>query len=241
MRDPTPEEVKESEEFVGHVGTGSESLLERAKLKMAQGEDEVLQNVRKWVKGNPPSNKEELRGLPEDAHIYHKLLDLLHEDEGGVLVRRNADDEDCGDRVLVPNDPRVQNEVFYWSHEHPSAGHFGCNATCLRACQKFYWPGMNEFLKRRVRNCDTCLAKIQQTNLHQTTHQPRRHGYPGEVLYVDLVGPLPETDRGNKYIVTMMDGFTKYVSAATIPCKEAAVVANAVIEGWITKFGCQTV
>ena len=240
MRDPTPEEVKEAEEFVGHLETGSESSLDRVNLRRAQEEDEVLQTVRKWVKGAPPKSREELRGLPEDAHAYHKLLKLIHEDEGGVLVRRDIEEVDHRDRVLIPPDTKVQNEVFYWSHEHPTAGHFGCNATQLRACQKFYWPGMHDFLKRKVRTCNDCLAKIQKTNLHDTTHQPRRHGYPGEVLYVDLVGPMPENDRGNKYIVTMMDGFTKYVSAVAIPCKEAGVVANALIEGWITKFGCPT-
>ena len=244
MEDPTSEEVAESEEFVGHLQPGLNNVegatLDRDRIKREQEEDEVLRAVRKWVKGDPPRSKEDLRGLPEDAHVYYKLLGLLHEDEGGVLVRKAAGEEqvDQPDRILVPSNQAMHNGVFYWSHEHPSAGHFGCNATSLRACQKFYWPGMTGYLKRRVRNCDTCLAKIQKTNLHQTVHKPRRHGYPGEVLYVDLVGPLPETTRGNKYIVTMLDGFTKYVAAVTIPCKEAAVVANAVIEGWITKFGC---
>ena len=241
MEDPTLEEVAESEEFVGHLRQGTddvnEAVMDRAHIKRSQEDDDILQIVRRWVKGKPPENKEELRGLPEDAHVYHKLLRLLHEDEEGVLLRRGAE-EGQPDRILVPSDPEIRKEVFYWSHEHPSAGHFGCNATSLRACQKFYWPGMTEFLKRKVKNCGTCLAKIQKTHLHHTVHKPRRHGYPGEVLYVDLVGPLPETARGNKYIVTMMDGFTKYVAAVTIPCKEAPVVANAVIEGWITKFGC---
>ncbi len=54
---------------------------------------------------------------------------------------------------------------------------------------------------------------------------------------MDLVGPLPETQAGHKYILTMMDGFSRYVSATTIPCKEASVVANQLLEHWICQFG----
>ena len=103
---------------------------------------------------------------------------------------------------------------------------------------KFYWPGMSTSLKQKVKNCDTCLAKIQKLDLKGGQHKPRRHGFPGEVLYVDLVGPMPETKDGKRYITTMQDGFTRYSSAVMIECKEAPVVANALLEGWVTKFGC---
>ena len=164
-----------------------------------------------------------------------KVLDI---DEGGLLVRKPAENSNFGDRILLPDSEQLRQEVYHWSHEHPSAGHFGVNSTYLRASQKFYWPNMHNYLRQKVRQCDVCLAKIQRISLHSTKHQPRRHGYPGEVLYVDLVGPLPQTDKGDKYIVTMQDGFSKFVSAFTIPNKEAPTVANAVVEAWITKYGC---
>ena len=111
-------------------------------------------------------------------------------------------------------------------------------ATVARAQLKFYWPGMYGTLKKQVASCETCLAKQQKVRTHATEHEPRRHGYPGEVLYVDLVGPMPKSHKDNLFICTMQDGFSKFVSAVMIPCKEAPVVANAVLEGWITKFGC---
>ena len=69
----------------------------------------------------------------------------------------------------------MQNEVFYWSHEHPSAGHFGCNATNLRACQKFYWPGMNEFLKRKVRNVLTSNEPGQLPMVQKAKPNPEEY------------------------------------------------------------------
>ena len=251
LPDPTPEEEAESVEFVGHVGDNladdmevpDEGVLEaarwnRAGLKQAQEEDEVLGHVKRWVKGARPT-KEEVRGLPQDAWCYYKQLEVLDVDEGDTLIRRKKDKGGKQlQQILIPEAKKLKDEVFKWSHVHPSAGHFGVEATVARAQLKFYWPGMYGNLKADVAACEVCLAKQQKVNTHHTEHQPRRHGYPGEVLYVDLVGPMPKSHKDNLFICTMQDGFSKYVTAVMIPCKEAPVVANAVLEGWITKFGC---
>ena len=57
---------------------------------------------------------------------------------------------------------------------------------------------------------------------------------------IDLVGPLPETKKGNKYIITLSDYFSKWPEAAGIPSKEATCVAQFLLDtfcrhGW-TKF-----
>ena len=43
---------------------------------------------------------------------------------------------------------------------------------------------------------------------------------------IDLIGPLPITPGGNKYIVTMIDYFSKWPEAAPLQDKTAAGVAN---------------
>ena len=54
---------------------------------------------------------------------------------------------------------------------------------------------------------------------------------------IDLVGPLPETRRGNKYIITLSDYFSKWPEAAPLPSKEATGVASFLLDtfcrhGW---------
>ena len=241
LPEPTAEEEAEAEEFVYRTTEQGmpTTKLDRVALKDAQEQDEVLKTVRKWVKGDPPKTKEEIRGLPQDAHVYHQHLAILDVDEGDILVMKKSSGFNKEvQRILVPSKHKIREEVYKFSHEHPSAGHFGAQATCARAALKFYWPGMNADLKRQVKRCDTCLAKIQQVNQKEGEHKPRKHGFPGEVLYVDLVGPMPETNKGDRYILTMQDGFSRYCTASTIPNKEASTVANALLDNWITKFGC---
>lgn len=42
---------------------------------------------------------------------------------------------------------------------------------------------------------------------------------------IDLIGPLPKTARGNRYIVTLVDYFSKWPEAEPIPDKSAKTVA----------------
>ena len=241
LPEPTAEEEAEADEFVFRTAEQGmpTTKLDRVALKEAQEKDEVLKMVKKWVKGDPPTTKEETRGLPHDAHVYRQHLEVLDVDEGDLLVMKcTVGLQQGAHRILVPNQAKIREEVYKFSHVHPSAGHFGVQATSARAALKFYWPGMNAELKRRVKNCDTCLAKIQQVDLKSGQHKPRKHGFPGEVLYIDLVGPLPETEKGDRYIATMQDGFSRYCAACTIPNKEASTVANALLDTWVTKYGC---
>ena len=54
---------------------------------------------------------------------------------------------------------------------------------------------------------------------------------------IDILGPLPESKRGNKYIVVIGDYFTKWVEAFGVPDMEAETVARVFMEGCIARFG----
>ena len=43
---------------------------------------------------------------------------------------------------------------------------------------------------------------------------------------MDLIGPLPTTSQGHRFIVTLTDYFSKWAEAAPLPNKSANVVAR---------------
>src|SRR5205823_862096 len=49
---------------------------------------------------------------------------------------------------------------------------------------------------------------------------------PFEVCGLDLLGPLTETNNGNKYIIVFIDLFTKWLECEPIPNKNAITIAN---------------
>lgn len=43
---------------------------------------------------------------------------------------------------------------------------------------------------------------------------------------VDMIGPLPQTENGNRYIITLVDYFSKWPEAEAVPDKSAITVAR---------------
>nr|CAI5863137.1 unnamed protein product [Callosobruchus analis] len=60
---------------------------------------------------------------------------------------------------------------------------------------------------------------------------------PIEKIFLDIVGPLPLTEDGNKYILTLQDDLTKYSQVFAIPNHEAITIAKKLVENFICKFG----
>ena len=49
-------------------------------------------------------------------------------------------------------------------------------------------------------------------------------------MAVDIVGPLPDSNRGNLYIMVVGDYFTRLMEAFLIPNQEAVAVAEKLID-----------
>ena len=50
-----------------------------------------------------------------------------------------------------------------------------------------------------------------------------------ERVAIDILGPLPETYQGNKYILIAMDYFSKWPEAYALPSQEAVTVADVLV------------
>eukprot|EP00731_Ephydatia_muelleri_P027503 Em0019g376a len=60
---------------------------------------------------------------------------------------------------------------------------------------------------------------------------------PLQRVAMDIMGPLPETSRGNKYILVIADYFTTWSEAYPIPNMEAITVAKCLVNEFICRFG----
>ena len=62
-------------------------------------------------------------------------------------------------------------------------------------------------------------------------------GAPWERMGIDIVGPFPRSARGNKYMLTVIDHFTKWAEAFPIANHEATTVSRVMVEQVFSRFG----
>ena len=87
-----------------------------------------------------------------------------------------------------------------------------------------------------VRTCPEC----QLGKDYKTQHVPKGHiSSPGpwETVSIDVIGPLPVDGRGNRYIVTMMDVYSRYLIASPVRNHRTSTVRRCLYESVVAYFG----
>ena len=65
-------------------------------------------------------------------------------------------------------------------------------------------------------------------------------GTRGDCLAMDIVGGMesfPQTPRGNRHILTLIDCFTRYALAIPLPDQSSETIIHAVVGNYITIYG----
>ncbi|KAJ8380778.1 hypothetical protein SKAU_G00015560 [Synaphobranchus kaupii] len=138
-------------------------------------------------------------------------------------------------QLLVPR--ALRPDVLRLVHGSVGAGHFGNNKTLHRLRGKFHWPGCRHDIELHVHCCDSCTAQKGPNQCSRAPLQQHLVGAPMEQVGVDVLGPFPVTDSGNRYILVAMDYFTKWPEAFAIPDQSAATTAERLVEEMFTRFG----
>jgi transposase InsO family protein len=84
---------------------------------------------------------------------------------------------------------------------------------------------MHRSAKRWVRACSYCGCRKPSRPIHAGITEPVMVTYRNMVWSIDIVGPFLVTKRGNKYLITMCDCFTRWGEAtAIVSFKEKEVI-----------------
>lgn len=99
----------------------------------------------------------------------------------------------------------MQLKILEYSHDNRSAGHLGQTKTYEKLKQCSIWYGMSLDSKLYAENCN----KNKKPNIKAKAALGQYHaGYPFHRVHFDILGPLPVTKLGNKYILMIIDQFT---------------------------------
>ena len=195
-------------------------------LRQAQLDDPDIKPVLEWFgqSSNKPS-WEEVAPYSSKTKIWQSLRVF-----DGVLYRRweTPSGDDTVKQLVLPKS--LWQEVLQELHDTRTAGHLGRAKTLGRIRQRFYWVQCRKDVQDWCHNCDLCA---QKRGPQKKIKAPMRKYIVGS----PMLGPLPLTESGNKYIVVIADYFTKWVEALPIPDQEATTIAELLIKEVICRFG----
>lgn len=116
--------------------------------------------------------------------------------------------------IYLPD--KFTNELITLCHEVYT--HIGTKKCQAMISEDFYIPRLLRKTKKLLGTCEVC-QKNKSIN-YKVALKPQYISLsePMEVIFKDFCGPLPIAGYGNRYILVILDGFTKYVK--TIPHEE---------------------
>ena len=142
-----------------------------------------------------------------------------------------------GSTILQPVVPKQLVPKFLQElHGHPSSGHFGVQRTLQRAEATCYWPFMRQDITKHCSTCMACEAFRSPNPRHQAPLRNISTDHPLQMVFADIA-ELPTSRRGYRYILVIIDHFTKYVNIYPMKNQTAETVAKHIFEDYVTEHG----
>ena len=239
-RNPLP--VPETDQMIqtNAVDSGDSAWLQgcsAAELQTRQEADPNLNQVLLWKKNQAaqPAHQE-VQGASKATKSLWAQWNRLQL-KNGVLYRQWETENGHGTRLQLVLPRSLVPNVLTALHDAPSAGHLGVAKTVERVRERFYWYGMQHDVEDWCRQCEKCSKRKSPQATARAPLISSCPGYPFERMALDIMGPLPTTESGNKYILVVGDYFTKWKEAFAIPNQEAKTVAEKLVNEVIARYG----
>ena len=149
----------------------------------------------------------------------------------GISVRQRKDiPGETGKQILVPK--LLRTRVMEVAHDSVFGGHLGVKKTEDRIQTNFYWPGMHWDVTSFCRSCDVCQKTVARGTVPRAPlGEMPLIDLPFKRVAIDLVGPItPASDKGHRYILTLVDYATRYPEAVPLKNIDTESVAEALLD-----------
>lgn len=186
--------------------------------------------------GEVPEDAKQARQMVAQSDQYvldcHSVLYHMYE----LRSKKVQGDTRMIKQLAVPTGFRQQ--IMEQHHDELLGGcHQEFDRTYALIRQKYFWPGMYRSIQQYVMSCDTCQkAKKHKPNLPPPlTPMPIASKF--ERWHIDILGGLTTSHLGHKYILLVVDSFTRWMEAIPLKTQEASEVATALYREVVSRYG----
>lgn len=114
-------------------------------------------------------------------------------------------------------------------HGNQFSGHLSAERTLQRARRICYWPYMTRDIHKFCVECLPCQTRSCPTPHERAPLQPIQAERPFQKVATDIT-EFPVTSAGNRYVLVVMDYFTRYVNLFPLKDQHATTVAKYIFE-----------
>src|SRR5829696_8708845 len=168
--------------------------------------------------------------------IKEEIKQKIHKTSKNYQINKNNNLETAESvpRIIPPH--HRMKAILQETHNTPSSGHQGHDATLRRTSEVYSWPNMKEDICEFVQSCQICQKRDRKKG--ETELQPiKKYPKPFFQVGMDVMGPLPITKSEKRYIVIAVDHFTKWVELHAIESNDAQSIASFFHEDVICRHG----
>ena len=181
----------------------SAPLLTRFNIKNNQLQDADLSQIINSIK---EGKDESPYFLDNDGLLYRK-------DSLAISPHR----KEAFEQLVIP----IGNvhQVLRAYHDAPYASHYGSQKTWRKMKRVFYWKGMRKDIEEYVQSCPSCQRRKDKGQCHPPLQPLEPIKRPFERVSMDIMGPLPVSLTGKKYVLVGIDHLTRYVEVFALETK----------------------
>ena len=210
--------------------------LTRDILRQEQLKDPASVDAFCWLRAGKKPSKQEIIATGLDTKYLWGNFDCLVV-ENGLICRKIGPLTDGTSSTTVYVPPSLRKEVLRQCHDARTAGHFYYWKTLNKVKKHFTWGGQSKDVQVYCQACHVCATKKNAGRQRRAEMHRYDAGLPMEEIAIDLMGPFPESESGNKYVLVVVDSFSKWMEAYAIPNIEAKTVAERLVLEFISRFG----
>jgi hypothetical protein len=149
---------------------------------------------------------------PKLSGIIRETMQTQDNAVGKYLVRQNTlYCKECKNypywRAVLPDE--LEGQIIKYTHE--SLGHQGTAKCVAQISRSFYMRNVWRKVRRYLAVCDLCQKVKNPNRSYATEWRSRLPTKPGVLCATDLFGPLPTGRGGVKYILVVLDVFSKHM------------------------------
>ena len=164
---------------------------------------------------------------------------ILNEDKILYKMKKEPQPFEPQKLLVIPNS--MKTEIIKACHDDALGGHFGIDRTLRKIKTKYWWPHMYNQIKDWIDSCKECMMRKRKYGYHPAPLQSVPIGLPFDRIAMDILGPLPCTTRGNRFVLLFVDYKTKWIEGCALKTTDSQPVAQALYDLIICRFGAPTV